>query len=132
MNEKGARKFLFHIGLFTVIMLLTFWFVFRSQDISRTAEAVRRMDPGYLAGAFFLAVFFVSAEGCMIWYLFRGIGEKTRLSRCIGYSFIGFFFSGITPSACDRRAADAALLYEKRRQISGGVIGGADERRCRL
>lgn len=84
MNEKGARKFLFHIGLFTVIMLLTFWFVFRSQDISRTAEAVRRMDPGYLAGAFFLAVFFVSAEGCMIWYLFRGIGEKTRLSRCIG------------------------------------------------
>ena len=37
INEKGARKFLFQIGLFTVIMLLTFWFVFRSQDISRTA-----------------------------------------------------------------------------------------------
>ena len=112
MNEKGARKFLFHIGLFTVIMLLTFWFVFRSQDISRTAEAVRRMDPGYLAGAFFLAVFFVSAEGCMIWYLFRGIGEKSRLSRCIGYSFIGFFFSGITPSATGGQPMQ--LYYMKR------------------
>lgn len=112
MNEKGARKFLFHIGLFTVIMLLTFWFVFRSQDISRTAEAARRMAPGYLAGAFFLAVLFVSAEGCMIWYLFRGIGEKTRLSRCIGYSFIGFFFSGITPSATGGQPMQ--LYYMKR------------------
>ena len=35
----------------------------------------------------------------MIWYLLRGIGERTGLLRCISYSFIGFFFSGITPSA---------------------------------
>lgn len=35
----------------------------------------------------------------MIWYLLKGIGEQTRFTRCIGYSFIGFFFSGLTPSA---------------------------------
>ena len=80
-------------------MLLTFWFVFRSQDISRTVEAVQKMSLGYLAAAFLLAVLFVSAEGCMIWYLLKGIGEQTRFTRCIGYSFIGFFFSGLTPSA---------------------------------
>lgn len=99
MSEKGTRKFLFNIGVFTAVMLLTFWFVFRSQDISRTVEAVQKMSLGYLAAAFLLAVLFVSAEGCMIWYLLKGIGEQTRFTRCIGYSFIGFFFSGPTPSA---------------------------------
>ena len=99
MSEKGTRKFLFNIGVFTAVMLLTFWFVFRSQDISRTVEAVQKMSLGYLAAAFLLAVLFVSAEGCMIWYLLKGIGEQTRFTRCIGYSFIGFFFSGLTPSA---------------------------------
>lgn len=99
MSEKGTRKFLFNIGVFTAVMLLTFWFVFRSQDISRTVKAVQKMSLGYLAAAFLLAVLFVSAEGCMIWYLLKGIGEQTRFTRCIGYSFIGFFFSGLTPSA---------------------------------
>ncbi len=35
----------------------------------------------------------------MIWYLLKGIGEQPALLRCVSYSFIGFFFSGITPSA---------------------------------
>ena len=52
-----------------------------------------------MAAAVFLAVFFVAGEGCMIWYLLRGIGEQPTLLRCMSYSFIGFFFSGITPSA---------------------------------
>lgn len=112
MNEKGMRKFFFQIGLFTAVMLLTFWFVFRSQDIAQTAEAVRGMSSGYLAGAFLLAVLFVSAEGCMIWYLLKGIGEQTRLSKCIGYSFIGFFFSGLTPSATGGQPMQ--LYYMKR------------------
>ena len=99
MSENGTLKFLFNICVFTAVMLLTFWFVFRSQDISRTVEAVQKMSLGYLAAAFLLAVLFVSAEGCMIWYLLKGIGEQTRFTRCIGYSFIGFFFSGLTPSA---------------------------------
>lgn len=35
----------------------------------------------------------------MIRYLLKGIGEKAGLLSCIACSFIGFFFSGITPSA---------------------------------
>lgn len=99
MNERGSRKLILNAGIFMIIMLLTFWFVFRNQDLARTADAVREMSEEYMAAAFLLAVFFVAAEGIMIWYLLRGIGEQTTLKRCISYSFIGFFFSGLTPSA---------------------------------
>ncbi len=99
MNQKEVRRLAVHVGIFVAVMLLTFWSVFRGQDFTEIVAAVRQMSGAYMAAAILLAIFFVSAEGCMIWYLLRGIGEQTTLPRCISYSFIGFFFSGITPSA---------------------------------
>ena len=99
INRKEARRLAINVGIFAVVMALTFWSVFRGQDFAQIVAAIRQMSGGYMAAAIILAIFFVSAEGCMIWYLLRGIGEQTTLPRCISYSFIGFFFSGITPSA---------------------------------
>lgn len=99
MNRKEVRRFVIHIGIFAVVMALTFWSVFRGQNFGQIVAAIGQMSGGYMAAAIILAIFFVSAEGVMIWYLLRGIGEQTTLLRCISYSFIGFFFSGITPSA---------------------------------
>jgi len=99
MNERKKRKFIFHICIFMAIMLLTFWSVFHNEDFTKIMNSVHKMSKPYIVLAILLAIFFVAAEGCMICYLLKGIGEKTSLFRCISYSFIGFFFSGITPSA---------------------------------
>lgn len=63
------------------------------------AEAIGRVHPGYLIGAAVLGIFFVCAEGIMIWYLLHALDKRAKLLSCIRYSFVGFFFSGITPSA---------------------------------
>ncbi len=93
------RRWIVNAGIFAAVMALTFWSVFRGQDFTKIVAAVRQMSGTSMAAAVFLAVFFVTGEGCMIWYLLRGIGERPALLRCVSYSFIGFFFSGITPSA---------------------------------
>lgn len=112
MNRKKIRELIINAGIFAVIMALTFWSVFRGQDLAEILDAVRQMPGVYLAASVFLAVFFVAGEGCMIWYLLRGIGERTTLPRCVSYSFIGFFFSGITPSATGGQPMQ--LYYMKR------------------
>lgn len=122
MNEKATRKFFVHIVIFVVVMLLTFWFVFRNQDISRTVAAVQKMSGEYLAAAFVLAVLFVSAEGCMIWYLLKGIGERTRFFRCISYSFIGFFFSGLTPSATGGQPMQLYYMKRDKNSLSASSV----------
>lgn len=99
MNENRIRKFILYAALFLVIMGLTFWNVFRGQDFEGMMKAIGEMSGWYLLGAVALAVLFVAGEGSMIWYLLRGIGERQSLFRCLSYSFTGFFFSGITPSA---------------------------------
>lgn len=53
----------------------------------------------WVIAALVSALLFVCMEGFMIWYLLHVQKSHARLTRCIEYSFVGFFFSGITPSA---------------------------------
>lgn len=99
MEKDSRRKWIVHISIFAAVMALTFWNVLRNQDFAGMTASIRKLSALSVAAAVFLAVAFVAGEGCMIWYLLKGIGEKTSLRLCIFYSFIGFFFSGITPSA---------------------------------
>lgn len=96
----SIKKKLLNAVIFFGIMLLTFYAVFRGQNIEQVWEAIKQMPVLYLILAVATAIFFVSAEGIMIWYLLSSMESgKSSLLRCISYSFIGFFYSGITPSA---------------------------------
>lgn len=99
MKKGKGQNWIAHICIFAAVMALTFWSVLRNQDFAGMADSLRKLSLSSIIAAVFLAVAFVAGEGCMIWYLLKGIGETTGLRRCISYSFIGFFFSGITPSA---------------------------------
>lgn len=102
-NEPQEKKKGLSIGtllLFAAITGLTLYAVFREQDFAQIAGALQKLTAPYLILAVFLALFFVCMEGAMIWYLLGALGRrKSGLLRCISYSFIGFFYSGITPSA---------------------------------
>ena len=101
----SMKKRVLQIALFLAVMLLTFYALFSGRDLSEIGRAIMSMSFWYLIPSIVLAVFFVCAEGFMIWYLLRSMkaqkeGYKaSSLPRCIQYSFIGFFYSGITPSA---------------------------------
>lgn len=96
----SSKKKLLNGAVFLLIMLLTFYAVFRGQNLGQVWAAITEMPALCLLLAVATAIFFVSAEGIMIWYLLNSLRPgKCGLFRCISYSFIGFFYSGITPSA---------------------------------
>ena len=53
----------------------------------------------WIAGGAAAAVAFVAGESVIIHYMLRVLEQKTSFFRCLKYSFIGFFFSYITPSS---------------------------------
>ncbi len=95
MNYKKLLSAVLFLGL----AALTFYVVFKEQNFGELLTAIKGMQKGYLLAAALIAVFFVSAEGILIWYLLRAIGDRASLFSCLKYSFTGFFYSGITPSA---------------------------------
>ena len=99
MNQQADRKTGIQFIVFLIIMILTLYAVTSGQDLGQVMHALSQMSPLYLGTAVATALFFVSAEGCMIWYLMISLDGRSSLPRCIAYSFIGFFYSWITPSA---------------------------------
>lgn len=99
MNISSYRKRAMEILFFVLVMALSFFSVFHGQDLLAILSSVKKLSFPYLLGAIAISVFFVSAEGMMIYYLLHSLKGKSGLLRCISYSFIGFFYSGITPSA---------------------------------
>lgn len=98
-QRMKKRKRLIEILFFLAVMALSFYTVFHGQDIRQIWEELKKLSAFSICAAIVTALFFVSAEGIMIFYLLRALGGKSGILRCISYSFIGFFYSGITPSA---------------------------------
>lgn len=122
MNENRRQKWGLHICIFISVMAVTFWSVFRNQDFMEMTGSIQRLSIQSMAMAVLLAVFFVAGEGCIIWYLLKGIGERTGLFRCISYSFIGFFFSGITPSATGGQPMQLYYMTKDGNKISSASV----------
>lgn len=98
-HRVKKNKMLYNILIFITIMLFTVWSVFHGQNLTEIINAAKHMRLSFFVLAILLALMFVAGEGSMIYYLLKGIGENTTFIRCVSFSFIGFFFSGLTPSA---------------------------------
>ena len=112
MDRNRKKKLAINVILFLAIMVFTKWFDFRDEGVEAALTAMKQMSFAHLLLAIAIALFFVSAEGVMIWYLLRSIDGTSSLFSCIRCSFIGFLFSGITPSATGGQPMQ--LYYLKR------------------
>ena len=112
------RKRVLEGAFFLFVMMLSFYTIFRGQNMGQVRQALGRLSPVSLCAAMLTALFFVSAEGTMIWYLLRSLNGGSSLGRCITYSFIGFFYSGITPSATGGQPMQLYYMSKDRNGLS--------------
>lgn len=107
-----ARKYAGSILFLCLLIGITIYVLVGNNDMRAVAAAMARADQRWILVGIAAALFFVAAEGSIICYLLRAIGQKMPLLKCISWSFIGFFFSGITPSATGGQPAQ--LYYMKK------------------
>lgn len=123
------KKKILQTVLFLGIMFLTFYTLLHGQNLSEIYQAVKNMSVPYLIAAAGLALFFVCAEGSMIWYLLTSMRKKNRQpdnSSLCCWKRKGMFSVALYPifvywiflfghhTIRNRWAAGAALLYEQR------------------
>ncbi|MDO4945727.1 MAG: lysylphosphatidylglycerol synthase transmembrane domain-containing protein [Ruminococcus sp.] len=111
-------KYVLNIGFIVLICWLTFRLLFSGQEFSSILEDLHNADTRWIAVGLLLAFMFVAGESCIIYYMLRVLGQKTKFLRCLKYSFIGFFFSDITPSASGGQPAQ--MYYMKKDGVKIG------------
>lgn len=109
------KKNVLNISFLIVLLALTLWLIFRDQDLSPIIDTLRSVPYRYIVIGLILVVLYVCGESVIIKYLLHAVKIKAPLINCIRYSFVGFFFSCITPSATGGQPAQ--IFYMKRQKI---------------
>lgn len=99
-------------------MWLTYRLLFSGQELSEIAEDIQSADPVWILLGLLLVFCFVAGESCIIHYMLRVCKQKVPFLSCLKYSFIGFFFSYITPSSSGGQPAQ--MYYMKKDGVKIG------------
>lgn len=96
MNRK---KSCLGVGLMLGLMALTGFLLLREQPFSKLAGVLGGLNPLWLLAGLGLMFVFVGCEALCSRLILGRLGYRLPYRRCLGYSFTGFYFSSITPSA---------------------------------
>jgi len=97
-----------------VVFSLTFYYIFRDQDITALMNAIKSSDTRYWFASIVCVVFFIGSESIIIYYMMNSIKQRVKLLHCFLYSFVGFFVSCITPSATGGQPAQIYFMKKDR------------------
>ena len=114
MNK--LKKNVLNIAFLLLLLVLTIWLIFRDQDLGPIMQTLQSVPVGYIIIGLILVVLYVCGESVIIKYLLHAVNIKAPLINCIRYSFVGFFFSCITPSATGGQPAQ--IFYMNRQKIN--------------
>lgn len=114
-NKKTILNVLFLLLVFG----LTIYYVFRGEDLNALYGYLRQSRVEYWIAGVVLVVLFILSESVIIYYMMRSVGQPVILTHCFLYSFVGFFFSAITPSATGGQPAQ--LYFMKKDKLSMSV-----------
>lgn len=112
-------KVLLNVLLVAVLLIFTAYLVLSKQELPQIWHYMRKANPWWLLGGVVLLTVFVCCESVILYYLFRKLRVPAKFRRCIAYSYVGFFFSAITPSASGGQPVQ--LVWMKRDGLDFGV-----------
>lgn len=114
MSSK-VRKNIFNALFLAALLAITVWAIFRDQDLGIILDTLAGIPPVFLVIGLVLVLLYVCSESVIIKYLLSTVQIRVPLLNCIRYSFVGFFYSCITPSATGGQPMQ--IYYMKKQNI---------------
>lgn len=101
-----------------LVAYLTIDILFKDQEFSTIIGDLDKANKLWLSLGLLFAFLFVAGESVIIKYMLRMFKVRIPMLRCIKYSFVGFFYSYITPSSSGGQPAQ--MYYMKKDGIKLG------------
>ena len=100
IKKRSNLKMLRNLIFFLLLIVFTFWYIFRGQSISDIVDTIKNTDLKFIGLATLLMFFYFVMESYNIRSVVTSLGDK-KLSflKHLKFTFICFFFSAITPAS---------------------------------
>ena len=114
MNNQGikTKKQIISILILIVIMLLTGSIFMKGCSVHDLIDAFYHADYTFLLAGLGMMFLFIACEAANIFLIMKVLGQPVSLKKCFIYSFIGFYFSSITPSASGGQPAQVYYMKQ--------------------
>lgn len=109
-------------GLFLLLLLVTFYMIFRETEPGQIMAAVSQADIRYLLAAACAMGIFLLGEGINIGRCLHLLDEGQRVFSGIKYAVAGFFGSSVTPSASGGQPLQLYFMHRDGVNLSHGTL----------
>ena len=117
-NRHNFRNFI----IFLFLIVITFIIFFKDRSVEAILEVLKDTNKKYIGIAFICIFIYLCLEGANIKRTLRKLGTKISPLKAIKYSFIGFFFSGITPAASGGQPMQIYFMHKDGIDIAQSTI----------
>lgn len=117
--KKKYLKVVINTLFLIAVFCVTAYIVFKDQEIEAVVDSIHRAKNSYILIGVILTLLYICSESFIIHYLLRKVKHGIGFIRCIIYSFVGFFFSAVTPSATGGQPVQ--IVWMKRDGVSVAV-----------
>lgn len=122
MKNKKSKLRILNICFFLLILTITLYIVFKKNDITIIVKHLKELNIFYIILAIFLMFIYISCEGINIRRVLTTLGHKVPFINSYKYACVGFFFSGITPSASGGDPAQLYFMKKDKLPLSHGAL----------
>ena len=99
LKKSGVKSLVMSITLFLVLLFLTFWLIFKDQDLSKIFDIANNANMWWILGGFALMIGYFLIQSWNVKSILNSLGEKVSLKKMFKFTLIEFFFCAMTPSA---------------------------------
>ncbi|PKM51780.1 MAG: lysylphosphatidylglycerol synthetase [Firmicutes bacterium HGW-Firmicutes-7] len=85
--------------LFLTVAFLTGYTIFFGNNISDLIKSMSNVSLFWRLLCVVAVLLFIGVESFILWILLKQKDKKLSIFKCLKYAFVGYFYSGITPSA---------------------------------
>lgn len=118
IKKERCNKYYGNLIFMILLISITFYLLFKDVSITSLVSVIKTVNPIYLLIALSMMFLFILCEAFNIHAILKSLNERVSLKKCIGYSFIGFYFSSITPSASGGQPAQVYYMNRDNINIS--------------
>ena len=113
-HATSGKKQVLYLGVLGVLIALTCYYFLKGNDLAAVVRALRQANLWYILLAVGAMACFVGCESVNIKMMLKALGRPARFRSCLKYSYIGFYFSSITPSASGGQPAQVYYMHKDR------------------
>lgn len=116
------KKIVFYSLFFILVFSLTCYSVLSGVDLSRMFFYIREADDRYIILSILCVLIYILGESVVIKYLLGTRMIQVPFGHCCLYSFIGFFYSCITPSASGGQPMQVVAMRKDRIPVAVSTV----------